>query len=97
MHSPAPPPKTVTPPKQATPTKKNEGSTVHDHSSAAIKRSANKRLQNTASETRTQSSDAKSTTTANEVLGMDVNVSNKGSWNLPIQISIWSSTQQLGI
>nr|GEW27395.1 hypothetical protein [Tanacetum cinerariifolium] len=40
---------------------------------------------------------ANNTTTANEVLGMDVNVSNKGSWNLPVQISIWSSTQQLGI
>ncbi|GKE80400.1 hypothetical protein Tco_1550400, partial [Tanacetum coccineum] len=56
-----------------------------------------KKTAKSASETRTQSSDAISTTTANEVLGMDVNVSNKGSWNLPIQISIWSSTQQLGI
>ncbi|GKD07267.1 hypothetical protein Tco_1186952 [Tanacetum coccineum] len=94
MHSPAPPPKTVTPPKQATPTKKNEGSTVHDHSSAAIKRKEDCKILLLKLE---QSSDAISTTTANEVLGMDVNVSNKGSWNLPIQISIWSSTQQLGI
>ncbi|GJT68519.1 putative RNA-directed DNA polymerase [Tanacetum coccineum] len=37
------------------------------------------------------------TAIANEVIRMDVNVSNKGSWNLAIQVFIWSSTQQLGI
>ena len=59
--------------------------------------SLRRRLQPTATDTRTWSYDTigtsgvAATVTANEVLGMDVNVLNKESWNRPIQVFIWSS------